>query len=110
LKEDLMLVKFVRERSFVSAGPDGPSQRVFEIGEVVDLPEMHARMEMMQGAAVREGEEDPGPDPSDHVPVNDPVAGDPDAPPVAGALDAPPALPPPPLPPVTEKQSRRRKA
>jgi hypothetical protein len=44
-------VQFIRERSFQAAGSQGPLTRVFAIGEVVDLPEMHARMVIIQGDA-----------------------------------------------------------
>lgn len=46
-----MKVQFIRERSFQAAGPQGPLTRVFAVGEVVDLPETHARMVIIQGDA-----------------------------------------------------------
>lgn len=47
-----MRVRFVRARTFQTASSTGPSSRVFEIGDVVDLPEMHALMVVAAGDAL----------------------------------------------------------
>jgi outer membrane biosynthesis protein TonB len=52
-----MQVKYVRSRQFDVATEHGPQTRVFEVGDIVELPELHARMEIMQGYAELEGEE-----------------------------------------------------
>ncbi|MDP1877982.1 MAG: hypothetical protein Q8M17_10565 [Actinomycetota bacterium] len=46
-----MKVEFIRSRSIGVAGPDGPSTRVFSVGEEVILPELHGRMFIMNGDA-----------------------------------------------------------
>lgn len=46
-----MKVEFIRSRSIGVAGPDGPSTRVFTVGEEVILPELHGRMFIAGGDA-----------------------------------------------------------
>lgn len=46
-----MKVQFIKSSSFQTAGPQGPGVRIFAIGEVVDLPELHARMVLASGEA-----------------------------------------------------------
>lgn len=46
-----MKVQFVRERSFQAVGPNGPLTTVFAIGDIVDLPEIHSQMVILQGDA-----------------------------------------------------------
>lgn len=45
-------VRMIREREIQGAGPMGPLTRTFVIGEVVDLPEIHALMFVGGGDAV----------------------------------------------------------
>lgn len=47
-----MQIKFIKERSFQAVGPQGPFVRSFAIGEVVDLPEISARLWVADGGAV----------------------------------------------------------
>lgn len=58
-----MKVRMIRERSIQGAGPLGPMTRVFDIGEVVDLPDMHATMFLAGGDAEPVGDEDEKPKP-----------------------------------------------
>lgn len=46
-----MHVKMIRERSFGAAGPLGPFTKVYEIGSVHDVPDMHAQMLVSGGDA-----------------------------------------------------------
>lgn len=46
-----MKVQFIRERSFQAVGPQGPLTRVFAVGDIVELPEIHATMVILQGDA-----------------------------------------------------------
>lgn len=47
-----MQVKFIRERSLPAVGSGGPFLRVFAIGDVVDLSDIHAQTFVAQGDAV----------------------------------------------------------
>lgn len=47
-----MKVQMIRTRSIQAVGANGPFTRVFTIGEVHDLPEMHAQMFIAQNDAV----------------------------------------------------------
>lgn len=49
-----MRVEIVREAHMQAAGPLGPHTRVFSIGDVVDLPDMHAQLMIAKGEAVLE--------------------------------------------------------
>lgn len=46
-----MRVEIIRARSLQTVGPDGPSARLFTVGDVVDLPEIHARFFVANGDA-----------------------------------------------------------
>lgn len=46
-----MKVKFVKQSSFQTVGPQGPFTRIFAVGETLDLPEMHARLMIANGNA-----------------------------------------------------------
>lgn len=46
-----MHVKMIRERIFGAAGPLGPFTKVYEIGSVHDVPDMHAQMLVSGGDA-----------------------------------------------------------
>lgn len=50
-----MEVKIVRTTSLQGVGPNGPFNRVFAVGDVVDVPEMQARVWMAQNNAVLAG-------------------------------------------------------
>lgn len=63
-----MRVQIVRQTSVQVAGPSGPFTRVFAIGDVVDVPEIQARIWMAQQAAVHPGSvkpEKPAPEKSE---------------------------------------------
>lgn len=49
-----MKVRFIKQRSLPAVGASGPFTRVFEIGEVHDLPFMHATTFIAQGDAVKD--------------------------------------------------------
>jgi hypothetical protein len=49
-----MRVRFIKQRSLPAVGSSGPFTRVFEIGEVHDLPLMHATTFIAQGDAVKD--------------------------------------------------------
>lgn len=53
-----MRVSFVKQSKFQTVGPAGPFVRVFAVGEVVDLPEMYARLVIAQGDATVASDED----------------------------------------------------
>lgn len=46
-----MEVRIIKSRSFNAAGPLGPVTREFAVGDVVDLPDIHAHMLIAQGDA-----------------------------------------------------------
>lgn len=56
-----MRVRMIREREIQGAGPMGPLTHVFEVGDVVDLPDMHAGMFLAGGDAELAGNEDEKP-------------------------------------------------
>lgn len=47
-----MKVQFIRERSLPFVGPAGVGTRIFAIGEVVELPEVHAQSYIADGDAI----------------------------------------------------------
>ena len=49
-----MKVRFVKQRSMLAVGSSGPFTRVFEIGEVHDMPQLHANIFIAQGDAVKD--------------------------------------------------------
>lgn len=51
-----MQVKFIRERSLSFVGSRGLGTRVFAVGEIVELPEIHAQAYVADGDAVVEHE------------------------------------------------------
>lgn len=59
-----MKVRFIRQRSLPAVGSSGPFTRIFEVGQVLDLPEIHARTFIAQGdAVVDSGRPAPAPKP-----------------------------------------------
>lgn len=46
-----MKVQIIREKSFQGVGPQGPFTRVFAIGDIVELADMHAQSLIIEGAA-----------------------------------------------------------
>lgn len=46
-----MKVQIVREKSFAVVGSQGPFTRVFAIGDIIDLDEVHAQMLIAEGTA-----------------------------------------------------------
>lgn len=56
-----MRVEIVKERRLQAVGATGPFVRVFAIGDVIDLPEMHARSMIASGHARVAGKPVPTP-------------------------------------------------
>lgn len=54
-----MKIRYIKERSLQAVGPLGPFTRVFAVGEILDLPDMHAQLAIAQGDAVLVGDEKP---------------------------------------------------
>jgi hypothetical protein len=50
-----MKVEFVRSKSLMSAGPMGPTVRVFSVGDVVDFDDLQAQIFIAQSDAVAAG-------------------------------------------------------
>lgn len=48
-----MKVRFIKERRIYGVNSTGPFTRVFAVGDITDLPDMHARSFMASGAAVK---------------------------------------------------------
>lgn len=46
-----MRVEIIKRHEIQAVGPQGPSTRVFSIGDIVDLPDLHARMMLAKGVA-----------------------------------------------------------
>lgn len=51
-----MQVKIIQPHSFQAVGPLGPTETKLAVGDLVDLPEMHATTLLIQGKAVRVAE------------------------------------------------------
>lgn len=46
-----MKVQIIREKSFQGVTAQGPFTRIFAVGDIVELPEMHAQSLIIEGAA-----------------------------------------------------------
>lgn len=46
-----MKVQIVREKSFAAVGSQGPFTRIFAVGDIIDLDEIHAHMLVAEGTA-----------------------------------------------------------
>lgn len=53
-----MRVRFTKQFTIQAVGPAGPHKRVFEIGDVVELPDMHAQLVVARGDAQLAGDDE----------------------------------------------------